>query len=222
MVGAMSSRSVVLAMLVACRGADDPLVDAPPTSHGDAPHDGDTHVDDGLPTRHACTSSFGDALSPTFGRLDGYLVAIVPPSNGACNADQNHVHLQIQMNGAVYDVAVNVGEESGTQDVHSTTLDHAMPGPPWSEGWHTGVLVDYVALGMHATDIPLQTASALAAQVTSDLTTANHISVFATGYGSDGVHLVHRNGHGTDGLIITEPLSTPSHARLFSFTDQAF
>lgn len=223
MVGAMSSRFVVLAMLVACRSADDPLVDAPPSGHDDAPRDGNVHVDDGTPIRQTCTSNFGNALSSNFGRLDGYLVAIVQPMNGACNADQNHVHLQIKMNGDIYDVAVNVGEESGTQDVHSTTLEHGLPGPAWAEGWHTGAaLVDYVSMGVHSTDMPLETAAGLASEITTDLATANHISVFATGYGPDGIHLVHRNGHGTDGLIVTEPLSTPSHARLFSFSDQAF
>jgi hypothetical protein len=50
----------------------------------------------------------------------------------------------------------------------------------------------------------------------------NHISVFGTGYGPDGAHLIHRNGQGHDGLLVTQPLSTPAHARLFSFTTQAF
>ena len=51
---------------------------------------------------------------------------------------------------------------------------------------------------------------------------APRISVFGTGYGPDGAHLIHRNGQGHDGLVVTEPLSTPAHVRLFSFTTQAF
>jgi hypothetical protein len=56
----------------------------------------------------------------------------------------------------------------------------------------------------------------------ADLANANHISIYGTGYGPDGAHLIHRNGGGHDGLLITQPLSTPSHARLFSFSSQAF
>src|SRR5262245_49460666 len=69
----------------------DAMVDAPPM-----------HVDDGTPMRRPCTGNFGSALSTSFGRLDGFLVAIVPPGNGGCNADTDHVHLQILVNSAVY------------------------------------------------------------------------------------------------------------------------
>jgi hypothetical protein len=46
--------------------------------------------------------------------------------------------------------------------------------------------------------------------------------VFATGYGPDGAHLVHRNGNGRDGLVVTQPLSRPAHVRMFSFSSQTF
>jgi hypothetical protein len=180
------------------------------------------HVDDGTPTRHACTNNLGNALTTTFGRLDGLLVAIVPPGNGGCNADTDHLHLQVQANGAIYDVAVNVGSTGGVDDVHTTTLEHAMPGPAWAEGWHTGVLDDYVSLGLHSPTFTLTPRTQLTSDLMADLATVNHISVFATGYGPDGAHLVHRNGQGHDGAVITQPLSTPSHLRLFSFTTQAF
>jgi hypothetical protein len=62
----------------------------------------------------------------------------------------------------------------------------------------------------------------LTQDLTSDLATVNHISVFATGYGPDGAHLVHYNGSDHDGAVITEPLSNPAHLRLFSFTTQTF
>jgi len=70
---------LALVTLVGCSHAPmgDDTGDAP------APGDGTSIVDDGTPTRQTCTSNFGDALSAqaTYGRLDGYLVAIVPPSN---------------------------------------------------------------------------------------------------------------------------------------------
>src|SRR5690349_19176230 len=105
-------------------------------------------VDDGTPMRMQCTSQFGNALSTTFGRLDGYLVAIVPPGGGPCNADSGHVHLQVKVNGAVYDIAVDVGSGS-MQDVHTTTRDIALA-PAWSEGWHTGIPNSYVSMGVHS------------------------------------------------------------------------
>jgi hypothetical protein len=215
--------SCILALVGCCGGgggSSDGAIDTPAT-------DGRNHVDDGTPTRQACTSNFGSALtaSPTFGRLDGYLVAIVPPGSGsACNADTSHVHLQIRMSGGIYDVAVDVTDAAtGVDDVHSATFDEAMPvNLPWTEGWHTALLADYVAMGHHSTELPLFTKAALTSELMTDLATANHISVYATTYGADGVHLVHRNGGGHDGLIVTQPLSVPAHLRLLSFTNQAF
>jgi hypothetical protein len=208
-------------LLAACGGpAGTPDADAPAG-------DGRVHVDDGTPVRQPCTSSFGSALSGagTYGRLDGFLVAIVPPGGGACNADSTHVHLQIRMSGAIYDVAVDVSNAmTGQDDVHSKIIDHDITVTvPWAEGWHTGLAVNYSTLGVHTADLPLVTKAALVTQITDSLATANHISVYAITYGSDGVHLVHRNGGGgSDGLIVTEPLSTPSHLRLLSFSDQVF
>ena len=209
-----------LALLFGC-GDPSVMIDA-----AVPPNDGRIHVDDGAPMRQACTSNFGAALtaSPTFGRLDGFLVAIVPPGGGACNADSSHVHLQVRMNGAIYDIAIDVTDAiSGVDDVHTVTKDIAMPvNTPWSEGWHTGLLADYVALGVHSPELVFQAKSALVTTLMTDLATANHISIYATTYGADGAHLVHRNGGGHAGVIVTQPLSIPAHLRLFSFTDQAF
>jgi hypothetical protein len=73
-----------------------------------------------------------------------------------------------------------------------------------------------------AAAMPLSTQAALVNALMADLATVNHISIYATGYGPDGVHLVHRNGSGHDGLIVTRPLSAAAHLRLFSFTGQVF
>jgi hypothetical protein len=180
------------------------------------------HVDDGTPMRRPCTNQLGSGLSRSFGRLDGILVAIVPPGNGGCNADPDHIHLQIESRGATYDVAINVGSSGNAQDVHTTTRDKKLPGPVWSDGWHTGSSIDYAAMGIHAADLPLQTRAEIVANLMRELATVNHISVFAIGYGPDGVHLVHRNDFGRDGLLITEPLSTPAKLRMFAFSDQSF
>ncbi|MEP6865072.1 MAG: hypothetical protein ABJE66_30930 [Deltaproteobacteria bacterium] len=188
--------------------------------------DGRYNADDGTPTRLQCTSQFGNKLSSiaTYGRLDGYLVAIVAPTKqNGCNADSSHVHLQIRMMGAVYDVAVDATDaQTSVDDVHTDQLDHDLGGPGWAEGWHTDVLNDYVAMGLHSSDLVLHTKPEVVSQITTFLATANHISVYMTSYGPDGGHLVHRNGNGHDGIIVTDPLSQPSHFMVLSFSDQAF
>jgi len=212
-------RAVVLVCFVAACGSSPAVHDAAP-GDGAPTVDGTLDAIDGTPVRQACTSQFGTALTSVYGRLDGTLVAIVQPGGGPCNADSDHVHLQVKMNGAIYDVAVNVGSTGGVDDVHTTTREKALP--VWSEGWHPGAIEDYVTLGLHSADLTLETRDQLAAELTMDLANTNHISVFGTGYGPDGAHLIHRNGQGHDGLIVTNPLSTPAHVRMFSFTDQAF
>jgi hypothetical protein len=218
-----SSRILVVAQLAACGGGSSSAVDARP---GDVATDGRLHVEDGAPTRFACTSNFGQLLgaSNTYGRLDGYLVAVVPPSSmNSCNADTSHVHLQVRMNGAVYDVAVDATDgATGTDDVHTTQIVHAMPNLAWAEGWHTGVNSDYTTLGLHSTDLPFQTKQQVVNDLTADFTTTNHISVYMVTYGGDGGHLVHRNGNGRDGMIVTEPLSSPAKLRVLSFTNVVF
>ena len=206
--------SLLLFALTACRS--DPLTTDAAAVDGDA---APMQVDDGAPMRRPCTNQFGSALSSSYGRLDGYLVAIVQPGGGGCNADSDHVHLQVLAKGAVYDIAVNVGSP-GADDVRTTKRDFTFL--PWAEGWHTGVSEDYVARGVHSPDLAGQTRAQIASTLTTELATVNHISIFAVGYGPDGAHLVHRNGNGRDGLIITEPLSRPSHARMFAFSDQTF
>src|ERR1700760_149724 len=96
-------------------------------AHGGDASTGDASMADGSATREQCTSNFGDGLSqqPTFGRLDGYFLSILPPSNmQACNDDDSHVHLQIRMQNMIYDIAIDVTDEATMMDdVHTTTRD---------------------------------------------------------------------------------------------------
>jgi hypothetical protein len=234
----MSYRTVVLVLLIGCRGPTGTHGDGTPPDTGTVDAAVDARIPDGggdidgAPMRRPCTGTFGSSLSMTFGRMDGYLVAIVPPgTGGGCHADTTHLHLQVQVNTAVYDVAVNVGTNDATNDVHSAAIEHALIGPAWSEGWHTdaAVDVDYPTLGVHASAIPLHTQTENVSALMTDLATANHVSIYATGYDTnDGAHLVHRhtgtgsNFIGTDGLVVTHPLSPTAHVRLFSFSNQTF
>lgn len=224
--------SRLLIVLAACGSGVASQPDAPVVVHDGSPDaavDAVVAVDasgDGTPMRMPCTSQFGKALpsAGTFGRLDGYLVAVVDPgTTSGCNADDSHVHLQISMSGAIYDIAIDVTDgTTHMDDVHTGTLDIAMPGEPWAEGFHTGESVDYPTLGVHAADLPLLTKAQMIAAIDGDLATANHVSIFATTYGGDGAHLVHRNGGKHDGLLVTVPLAATPHLRLFSFSDQTF
>jgi hypothetical protein len=163
--------------------------------------------------RRACTNTFGSALTAEYGRMDGFLVAIVNPGTGGCRADTDHLHLQILVAGAVYDVAVNVGG-----DALSETVDETIDTTPWSEGWHPFDGIDYTSFGVHSSDV---TTSANVQAIAEDFATTNHISIYATGYDDTGAHLVHRN-NGQDGAIVTHVLSAVPHVRLFRFTDQSF
>ena len=173
---------------------------------------------DGTPMRNACTptGSLGNGLTTTHGRLDGYLVSIIPVGGGhACNGDSTHVHLQVLMSNSVYDVAVNVDSLFAERDL-------PLPDAAWSEGWHTNDALDYASLGLHSTDFTQPASmSALAQQIETELANVNHISVFATGYGPSGAHLVHRQSGGRDGAVVLHPLASPAHALLFSFTTSA-
>jgi hypothetical protein len=173
-------------------------------------------VDDGTPVRQACTENLGHALTATYGRLDGYLVAIVPMGQHTCNGDSTHVHLQVRMNGAVYDVAVNT-------DVLYTERDAPLPDGAWSEGWHTNVSLDYAKnFALHSAVFTTTTPADLQQKLETELAQANHISIFATGYGPDGVHDVHRHGYAQDGAIAIDPLSPNAHLLMFCFADQGF
>ena len=180
-------------------------------------------VDDGTPIRVACTSNFGGALTKAHGRLDGYLVSIVEPGHGGCNDDSDHVHLQLKVDGAVYDVAVNVASSTTTApDVSFAERDEALADGAWAEGWHPSDALDYVQLGLHSGDFVSMSKSALVQKITEALAGANHVSIFATGYGGAGVHLVHRNGGGRDGAVVLRPLSGSPHYLMFHFADQTF
>lgn len=182
---------------------------------------GDTGVE-----RRACTSVFGSALAPSFQRIDGQLVALVPPSApSACRPDGDHLHLQVLVGAITYDIAVTTrSTDPAAPEVYLDEVTASMPGPAYSTGAHTGVALDYATgLGVHATDFTAHTQAELLALLESRLAAVEDIAIFATGYpGGDGAHLVHRNGHGEDGALVLAPHESMSPMLIFHFATQTF
>ncbi len=212
--------SPLVFLVAACGGTTASAPDAPAAIDA-APAGPDApYQPDGTAQRVPCTNNYGQALSAIHGRLDGYLVSIVPAGSHSCNGDDTHVHLQVRASGAVYDVAVNVSDPA---NVDYLARNAPLPDGAWSEGWHPGQqgLLDYPSIGVHSTDFAAIDQPTLEAQLATELATANHVSVFMTGYGPDGGHLVHRNGNGADGAIVIDPLGAP-RLLMFHFSTQVF
>ena len=177
---------------------------------------------DGTPMRLTCTNSFGAQLTAVHGRLDGLLVAVVPPGGRGCNGDADHVHLQVLMNGSVYDVAVNVHDNTGG-NVFFLARDGAAVAFEWVEGWHPNERLGYRDLGLTSGAFAAVPLSSLAQQLETELAAVNHVSIFSTGYGPTGTHDVHyRDGISLDGAIIARPMSPSARSFFFHFANQTF
>lgn len=202
-----------------CSGVQLPDAGSTPPDAGSGGGSGD-----GTPTRVACTGSFGSSMTATYGRLDGYLVSIVNINgSSSCRGDDNHLHLQVKVNNKVQDIAVNVESTSGDPDVQYRTVNHALVGGAWSEGWHTGQSLDYANnLGVKSTSFTPYSITQLQSILDSALANANHVSVYATGFDSTGGHNIHRNPTNHDGAIVINPTTSNPTFLLFHFSNQTF
>jgi hypothetical protein len=182
----------------------------------DAPGD----VDKAAP----CATSFGANLTNAFGRFDGTVLAVVPPDDQACTLP-NSTHLVIQLTsaGVAYRMVVDVLSSSGSPDVLFDELDAPLAGP-WVEGWHPGVMLDYVTtLGVHSPAFTAMQEASLVATISAEITLGAHLSVFATVDGEpNSAHLVHRNLTNADGAIVVRPDSASPHYLLMRFSEQTF
>jgi hypothetical protein len=165
-----------------------------------------------------CASTFGNALTDSYGRIDGTVLAVVPPNLQTCaQPNRTHLVLQVTMNGAAYRMVCNV------ESVLMHQVDAPLAGPAWSEGWHTDAKLDYATtLSVKSTDFVQQVDPV---QVISDqIELGSHISVFATSSGgtrADSAHLVHRNATDADGAIVVFADASP-HYILVRFENQVF
>lgn len=161
-----------------------------------------------------CATSFGDKLTDTFGRIDGTVLAVVPPNTQSCaQPHRTHVVVQVTMQGAAYRMVTNV-------EVMTAERDAPLAGPPWVEGWHDNVELDYATtLGLTAGDFALENATT---KILDAVKPGERISVYATssgGFNSDSAHLVHRNLPNEDGAIVLTPDTTPRYL-LFRFPNR--
>lgn len=158
-----------------------------------------------------CATSFGDKLTDNFGRIDGTVLAVVPPNTENCaQPHRTHVVVQVLMHGEAYRMVTNV-------EVMTADRDAPLTGPAWSEGWHTDAPLDYVTdLNLTAGDFALENATT---HILESVQPGTRISVYATssgGFNSDSAHLVHRNLPNADGAIVITPDTTPRYL-LFRF-----
>lgn len=172
-----------------------------------------------------CASEFGDALTEDFGRADGIVLAVVKPTDTQCPTfNDDHVVLEILIDEEVYRMVINVLSDSPDPDVRFQIVEHALPGPAWSEGWHAPGQFDYVVnLDVHSdegfTPIPM---AELSDRIADEITIGDKISVYSTSSGNpSSTHLIHRNPTYHDGAIVLSPDTSPRFM-LFHFENQTF
>ena len=192
----------------------------------DAPDAADASED--VDKSATCASSFGSALTNAFGRVDGTVVAVVPPNDQACAMpNSTHLVIQVLVQGAVYRMVVDVlsdqVSDSGSQNVFFYEMDAPLAAGAWAEGWHPGVALDYVAtLAVHTPEFTSVSQADVVAKITAEIQIGAHISFFATSAGEpSSAHLVHRNLTGQDGAIVVAPDTAP-HYFLIQFAEQSF
>ncbi|MFI5300277.1 MAG: hypothetical protein ACHREM_19485 [Polyangiales bacterium] len=169
------------------------------------------------PRRLACVpiSGLGKAIPVNgYGALEGELVHIEAAGSHACDSNSSHVVLQVQANSATYEIAIDIG--STGSGVGYTTKD--IPATLPAQGW-TVVAYDYVSnLGLHSTDMPINTPSANSAFVVSALANTSFLTIHGRGYtDGTGAHDVHRNSGDRDGVLILHGQGAGGSDRAIAF-----
>jgi hypothetical protein len=232
--------AALVVLLAACSAVTHSDGGSPDSAEADAreaaadatnPHDAstaDTSVRDAaidVNKAAPCATSFGSVLTNAFGRLDGIVLAVVPPNDQTCAMpNMTHLVIQVTMNDAAYRMVVDVLSDFGNPDVSFYEVNAPLKDGAWQEGWHAAVNFDYVlTLGLHSASFTAMTQANLVAKVTSEIALGSKISFFATSMDEPtSAHLVHRNLTNQDGAIVLGPDTASPHYLLFSFSDQSF
>lgn len=172
-----------------------------------------------------CADTFGSALTPGFGRIDGTILAVVPPDDQACALpNSTHLVVQLTMGGQAYRLVVDVLSNQGSPDVWFDELDAPLAGGAWADGWHVPSQLDYVTdLHVASTAFTEMMEADLVAKITSELELGAKVSIFATAGTTEpnSAHLIHRNATNADGAIVIAPDTAP-HYLLLRFGEQTF
>lgn len=187
----------------------------------------DAYLGDSTPEKAvACASEFGSALTAGFGRLDGTLLAVIPPNfQGCAQPNSTHAIVQVTVGGSAYRLVVNVLSTSNQPHVFLGEIDAPLAGPAWAEGWHLDAPLDYVST-LHVTKSQFTDAdeATAATRVYDALELGAPVSIYATSGGppqADSAHLIHRNAANADGAIVVNPQTAP-HYLLTAFAEQSF
>ncbi len=167
-----------------------------------------------------CADTFGSLITKSDGRADGTLVALVRPVDQQCAMpNSTHVVLELSMQGQVQRMVVSVN------GVAVDTASAALLGPPWAEGWHVNMNLDYPSyLGVHSKDFTTVTLDQGVAFICNHMTIGARVSVFAYSDGSEpsSAHQIHRNDGYPDGAIVVDPTSQNPTYLLFRYANQTF
>jgi len=220
---------VVIALAIGCSSSSEqPAPAAPNDTGGETLFDAapaDTRVDKSATC--APESEFGMALTNSFGRADGTITAIVAPTVTTCAwPNDDHVVVQMKMDGKIYRMVVNVLSSFGEDlRVRFATVEHPAIGEPWSEGWHPGVSLDYATtLNLHSDNpafVPYEMLP-LSDRIDGAIELGKTVSVYAWSSGGPSAHKIHRNTGSKDGAIVLDPTGPKPTWLLFHFANQTF
>jgi hypothetical protein len=158
-----------------------------------------------------------------FGALEGEIVSLVPPgTGGGCPADADHLHLQVDVSGKRYDVAVTIASVDGTpMAIMTKDLAPALP----ATGWSTAGFDLAKDIGVASADYTSLTKGPLLARLESELATASRVGIHGRSYtDGTGLHNVHRNGGAHDGVILMRRngVGGTDHAVALRFSGDVF
>ena len=122
-------------------------------------------------------------------------------------------------------MVVNVESEFLGVDpkVRYVAVDKPMPAPAWSEGWHSGVALDYAAtLDVHVASFSALAKDDLVKALTDAIPVGAKVSVYSTTSGGASAHKVHRNGASDVGAIVLGPDTATPRFLLLRFDQQTF
>jgi hypothetical protein len=215
-------RIALIAVLAACGGGDPSVVDPDATPVADGPPG--PRPDSSIDKSAGCVNNFGDDLTEGFGRLDGTLVAVVPPGSDCPRPNSTHIILQVRQGGDVYRMVAAVVSDFGNPDMALLEREAPLAGPAWQEGWHLGVPFDYVAtMGAHRLDFTPVAKQDLVDAIDRAAAIGGRVSVFATvEQQHDSAHLIHRNQSNRDGAIVFGADGASPRYFLLRFDNQLF